>query len=375
MNYRTFPTRSERISTIGIGSTHLQSLARDEMAGLLDAAEIAGVNLVDFAMPYPETRDSFAAALKGRCERFVLQGHLGCTYQDGQYKRTRVVREVEESFDDLRRRLDTDYIDLGVIHYIDEAADFEAVYSGGLFEYADTLRRHGSIRLLGFSTHNVEIAERFLDAGGFDFFMFSINPAYDLDPSRLLPMEEAIVEGEHGDAASRRAGLYARCAAEGIGITVMKPFAGGILLDPAASSFGQSLTIAQCLQYALDRPAVVSCLLGVASVDDLHKALEYYILPDCERSYKVIANFPNPTLKGRCVYCNHCLPCPAGIDIAALMKLLDLSKSGDALARMHYATMGKKAVDCIACGSCENNCPFGVPVVARMWEAVKEFGK
>lgn len=375
MEFRTFPNCTEQISTIGIGSTHLQSLSREEMVALLDTAEMEDVNLIDFAMPYPETRDCFAAALQGRRDRFVLQGHLGCTYQNGQYVRTRAIRDVAASFDDLRHRLDTEYIDLGVIHYVDEPADFDTVYASGMFEYADALRRNGSIHLLGFSTHNVETAERFLDAGGFDFFMFSINPAYDLDPSRVLPMEGALVGDDGGDATARRARLYARCVGEGVGITVMKPFAGGILLDPKASPFGQSLTIAQCLRYALDRPAVVSCLLGVASVEDLRKALEYYRLPESAKFYAIISAFPNPVLQGRCVYCNHCLPCPAGIDIASLMKFLDLAVGGDELARQHYANMTRTATDCITCGSCEKNCPFGVPVIARMQDAVKEFRK
>lgn len=30
-------------------------------------------------------------------------------------------------------------------------------------------------------------------------------------------------------------------------------------------------------------------------------------------------------MTGRCMYCNHCQPCPARIDIAAVTKFLDLA--------------------------------------------------
>ena len=39
--------------------------------------------------------------------------------------------------------------------------------------------------------------------------------------------------------------------------------------------------------------------------------------------------------------------------------------------RAHYQALSAGAEDCIACGSCEKRCPFGVPVIERM-EKVKE---
>ena len=40
--------------------------------------------------------------------------------------------------------------------------------------------------------------------------------------------------------------------------------------------------------------------------------------------------------KGKCVYCKHCHPCPAGIDIGLVNKYYDLSRLGDTLAKEHY---------------------------------------
>jgi predicted aldo/keto reductase-like oxidoreductase len=80
-------------------------------------------------------------------------------------------------------------------------------------------------------------------------------------------------------------------------------------------------------------------------------------------------------MRGTCVYCNHCLPCPAEIDIAAVHKYFDLFKTGDVLAKEHYRALRKNAKDCIECGSCEKNCPFQVNVREKMRQAVVLLGE
>ncbi len=60
--------------------------------------------------------------------------------------------------------------------------------------------------------------------------------------------------------------LYRRCETEGVGISVMKAFSGGQLLDAKTSPFGRALTEYQCIQYALDKPGVLTILPGVRSM-------------------------------------------------------------------------------------------------------------
>jgi len=155
----------------------------------------------------------------------------------------------------------------------------------------------------------------------------------------------------------------------------MKPLGAGRLLDEKTSPFERALTIPQCLQYCLDRPAVLSCLVGVRSVADLQGMLAYYVSSREERDYSFIAGMRFEEMMGKCVYCNHCLPCPSQIDIASVHKFLDLTVAGDEMARRHYLSMEYKAGECIECGSCETNCPFGVPVREKMRTAVELFGE
>lgn len=55
----------------------------------------------------------------------------------------------------------------------------------------------------------------------------------------------------------------------------MKPFGGGQLLNAKTSPFKQALTRTQCIQYALDRPAVLTVLPGVRGYEDLKDILTY----------------------------------------------------------------------------------------------------
>jgi predicted aldo/keto reductase-like oxidoreductase len=77
------------------------------------------------------------------------------------------------------------------------------------------------------------------------------------------------------------------------------------------------------------------------------------------------------------MYCNHCLPCPAGIDIAYVNRYLDAGRQQGATGtiRAHYEALAAHAGDCVSCGACEGRCPFGVPVRERMAEAKALFGQ
>ena len=78
------------------------------------------------------------------------------------------------------------------------------------------------------------------------------------------------------------------------------------------------------------------------------------------------------------MYCNHCLPCPARIDIAAVNKYLDLVELDGSPAdsvRQHYTALDNTAEACLQCGACEKRCPFTVPVIERMQRAAEIFGK
>ena len=146
-------------------------------------------------------------------------------------------------------------------------------------------------------------------------------------------------------------------------------------LDAAKSPFHQALTTTQCIQYALDKPGVLTVLGDPGSVAELQQILSYCTASDEEKDYSVIGSFTPDDSVGKCVYCKHCHPCPAGLDIALINKYYDLSLQGDTLAKEHYLTIDKKASDCIKCGHCTSRCPFKVKQQERMEEIHTYFGE
>ena len=155
----------------------------------------------------------------------------------------------------------------------------------------------------------------------------------------------------------------------------MKPFCGGQLLDAAKSPFKAALTKTQCLQYALDKPGVITVLPGFGSLQEMEEVLTCLTASPEERDYSVLASYaPEGVLGGQCVYCQHCHPCPAGLEIALINKYYDLTRLGDGLAREHYLTLEKTAGGCVQCGHCNGRCPFHVDQMARMREIAQYFG-
>jgi hypothetical protein len=81
------------------------------------------------------------------------------------------------------------------------------------------------------------------------------------------------------------------------------------------------------------------CLDEIGDLEDYERngILRYLLdLKAQERDYSVIAALTPKDTKGTCVYCKHCHPCPAGLDIGLINKYYDLSRLGDVLAKERY---------------------------------------
>ena len=364
MEYRKLPKGQEAISIIGFGGSSLHQAGEKEAVDTLITALDKGVNYFDMAVSEASVLDYYRTAFAGARDKLYMQMHFGADYSSGKYGWTTDPKQIERGMDWLLSRLGTDYIDFGFIHCLDEEADLEAALRQGTLAYMEKLKGQGVIRHIGLSSHTPFVVNKVLDMHILDMLMFSINPAYDYRHG-----EYAVGSGDE------RAALYRRCQAEGVGISVMKAFSGGQLLDEKTSPFGRALTAYQCIQYALDRPGVLTVLPGVRDRKDLKQLLGFLEASPEERDYSAISSFTPRESEGICVYCNHCQPCPAGLDIGLMNKYYDLALAGDELARDHYANLQRKASDCLKCGHCDRRCPFHVKQTLRMQEIAAYFGK
>ena len=383
MKHRILGRTGLSLSELGMGCEGFEGKTPQEVAQLLDAAMEAGINCFDLYTPNPAVREALGQAL-GRYPRdsYVLQAHLCTVWQDGQYSRTRRIDEVKASVEELFRLMKPGHLDIGMIHYVDQESDLDEVIHGPVMAYLRELQQAGRVRSTGLSTHNPDVALRAVEWGGFDVIMMSVNPAYDMLPASDdvdLLFEESTFDRVYEGIDPKREQMYRACQNAGVGITVMKPFAGGLLLDEKQSPFGRAMTPAQCIAYCLDRPAVASVLGGMKTVEEIREAARFAAVPAGERDYSaILAGAPKRSFHGHCMYCGHCAPCAVKIDIASVNRYLDLAQAQGFVpetVRDHYDLLEHHAGECIACGRCVKNCPFGTDVIGKMRQAAALFGK
>lgn len=365
MEYRKLPHGEEQISILGLGTSSVGMAGSGKIEAVVETALENGVNYFDMASADAAPFSAFGRALAGQRKNVYFQIHFGADYLSGKYGWTTDLDAIKRSVNWQLNALKTDYIDFGFLHCIDEEADLQHVFGGGILDYILQLKKEGVVRHIGLSSHTPKIANAVLDTGLLDMLMFSINPAYDYQK-----------KGEFAiGGLDERQSLYRRCETEGVGISVMKAFSGGQLLDEKTSPFGKKLTKYQCIQYALDKPGVVTVLPGVRDLEDLKQLLGFFSAAPEEKDYSVLGTFAPQEAEGSCVYCNHCQPCPVGLDVGLINKYYDLALAGDELAKNHYDHLEKKASDCIQCGHCDSRCPFHVQQVERMQTIYTYFGR
>ncbi len=362
MEYRRNRRTGDQISALGFGTAYIAGAGEREAVRTIHRAIEGGVNYFDLASAKAATFGYFGTALAGMRKDVHFQIHFGADYTSGEYGWSTELETIQRGIEWQLRQLKTDYIDYGFIHCLDELDDWREYQKNGALRFLLDMQAQGVVKHLGLSSHTPALIQRVLDEVPVDQVMFSINPGYDYQ------------KGEYAKGSiDERSDVCRRCEAEGIGISVMKPFSGGQLLNAALSPFGQALTPYQCLQYALDRPGVLTVLPGMWSVEQVDNLLAFFDAPEEARDYAILGTFKPAEAIGKCVYCNHCKPCSEGLDVGLINKYYDLAKQGDAMAVEHYKGLRLHADACIACGHCNERCPFGVDQVSRMREISQYF--
>lgn len=381
MEYRKLGRTGMSASVIGLGPEHLDGKPYAVVEETIHAALENDINIMDLFMPGNEIRRNIGKALGSDRKKMIIQGHIGSVDLQQQYDISRDLDTCKKYFDNLLDCLKTDYIDIGMLFFIDSEEALEQIHSNGIVSYALDLKRQGVIRHIGASAHNPKTARKLAETGLIDLLMFSINPAFDMTPSEtdVLSTFDELSKQQYVTIDPVRAELYKYCEQQEIAITVMKTFGGGRLLSAEHSPFKKAMSTSQCIHYALTRPGVVSTLVGCQSREQIKQAVAYLNASPEEKDYTAIISNYQADFTGNCVYCNHCQPCPVNIDIAAVNKYLDISNINPdnvppSIAQ-HYRSLSAHGSDCIACGSCEDKCPFSVPVIRNMERAAELFGE
>lgn len=383
MKYRKLGKTGLEVSEIGLGLEHLLDKEENVVIDTIKAAVEGGVNYFD-CLSLSEFSES-----SGTNDGYVKLGKALAGIRNKIYITflayvSRPVSYVQADFECYLKELDTGYADIFILACCDKVIEFnEVMGSGGLFEYAKKLRDEGKVKHIGFSTHNTEIAHKVITCGEFDVLMYPINPAFDVIDDEEKYNSDIL--GNIWDEAYNytsvdksdnqpRKNVFIECERNGMGLVAMKPFAGGFILGVEKEA---GFTPLNLVSYALSQNGVSTVIPGCSNPQQIKEILTYHICSDESLDYSEAVSKSRWSVKGNCLYCSHCLPCPADINIAQVNKLLDSVKgvlsSDTDVAFAKYASLEVKASSCIECGECENRCPFEVAVTEKMKRAVEIF--
>lgn len=372
MQYRPLGKTSLMVSAVGLGTEYLLKASQEVITRIIHSAVDAGINFFDTLLADPHYRDHLSQAFKGLRERVIITGHLPVNDP---------VQDCRRSFEDHLALLRVDSVDLVFVSCCDGEERYQqALTPGGHFELAASLVQQGKARHIAFSSHTAPVALAAVQSGLFDVLMFPVNPAFDCLPGQTGTDDlgklwdaayDALPDTSHFGLLPERKLVYHECLSRGVGLIAMKPFAAGWLFSPKLET---GFTPVNLLHYALSQPGVSCVAPGAASLDQLRDDLRYFSASDQEKDYSVALSRSRWNYLGTCMYCNHCQPCSAAIDISEVNRLLHLAQSGRLeAARLAYTHLNPKASACQECGECMRRCPFEVEVIEHMQAATSLF--
>jgi len=158
----------------GIGvHSEADMLAEKEAFSLLHRAIDEGINFFDTARLYGMSEEIMGKAFRDKREQIVLASKCRHLRQsNGQLIPAHQVRVfVEESFQESLTALQTDYLDVYMVHY----ADHEIFAMEEVAETFSRLKKEGKVRSIGVSVYKAEETDLAIQSGVWDAIQLPFN--------------------------------------------------------------------------------------------------------------------------------------------------------------------------------------------------------
>ncbi len=322
MRYFELGKTGLRISEVGFGGIPIIRLSADDAIGVLRHAHERGITLYDTANAYRDSEEKIGRAFQGIRDQVVIATKT--IKRDGA--------SATEQLENSLRMLRTDYIDLYQLHQVAHEEEWRAVTApGGALEAAVKAREAGKVRHIGVTSHSLEMAVRLVKSGLFSTIQIPFN-FIETDPlQELFPAAQAL----------------------GVGILVMKPFAGGVI-DNADIAF----RFLRQYPFALPIPGFDS-LRAIDQVVDIYR--QPNVVTEADRA--IMDEYRAKLGKAFCRRCEYCQPCPQEVKITMAMGYpIFVSRMGPKVATDFARVPMESAANCTACGECVKRCPYELPI-------------
>ena len=357
------------VSALGLGCMRFPTepgqpnrFIREEAQKIIDEAIANGINYFDTAYSYQN----------GDSERLLgeaLKKYPRESYYLGTKFSLSVIQDIEKAFEEQLERLQTDYVDFYMLHWLHEGS-IDAYTDKGK-DYIGFLKKQkelGRIRKIGFSSHAVPTTlERFLKH--FDDYDMAIIQLNYLDWTLLDAKRQYKILTEHN-----------------IPIWVMEPLKGGRLADLGEEAnkilkeAAPDRSIASWgMRWLMSLPNVNTVMSGMGSLEQLRDNCETFAKNDplseteaaaLEKAKNLFVNQLGVPCSA-CRYC--CKTCPAGLNIPLLIQgYNEASIGGQGTWKLGNLAGEKGAELCLQCGICRTHCPQKIDIPEIMRKIAKK---
>ena len=342
MRYLQLGNTGLTVSELGFGGIPILRLESSLAERIVSHAFEKGITFFDTANAYRDSEEKMGRAFAGMRNKVVIATKT--MRRDGPG----ALEQLELSL----KRLQTDYIDLFQLHQVAQENVWQTITApGGALEALQKAKEAGKIRFLGVTSHSRPMAIKLIQTGLFSTVQFPFNF-----------IEEAASADLHPEA--RRLG---------VGILVMKPFAGGVI-DNATVAF----------KFLRQFPDAIP-LPGFDSLEAVDEVVSFYETPNrvSDEDEAMMQTYRRELGQQFCRRCEYCQPCPQGVMITPAMGYQVVARRMSPAVSVDFSRAAMETVpQCIDCGVCLQRCPYNLPIPTMlkkhyaMWqqhcEAVKQ---
>lgn len=358
MAYRRLGRTNLRISEISLGGSPVPDQA------ILHQVVERGINYIDTSHTYMNGNSERQI---GRLLRDVGRDrvHVATKFHlRGNWSKESIIKSVDGSL----RRLQTDYLDVLLIH---GASDPEQLTDERVLGAFDALKKQGKHRFCGLSCHSnhQEVITKAVECGHYDMVQLGYN-VFDIQPS-----EKDIEAYDDYLGASGTRKLIHLAASKDVGIIAMKTLKVGGKRQNLEKYKTEDTSIFQTmLKWALENQKISSVVTEILTFQQMEEDLAVAGQPLSNEERKTLFTFVVQNLKDYCHMCGLCQKnCTSGVLTTEILRYLTYFENyGKTIeARQGYSrlTSQETVESCLNCGICEETCPYGVSVRRRIKKA------
>ncbi len=363
MFYRRLGRTDLWISEISLGGSPVPDLAI-----LMQIIE-RGVNYIDTSNSYMNGNSERQI---GRVLKEVGRDrvHVGTKFHlRGNWNEKSIIDSVDGSL----RRLQTDYLDVLLIHGASDPDHLTDERTLGAF---DILKKQGKYRFRGLSCHSNhhKVVSKAVECGLYDMVQLGYN-VFDIQDT-----EKDIETYDDYLGASGTKRLISFAKSKDVGIIAMKTLkVGGRRQNLQKYKTGDTSIFQAMLKWALENQDISSVVIEILTFQQMEEDLAVPGQPLSTEERKTLYRFVARNLKDYCHMCGLCQKnCSSGILTTTILRYLSYFESygKTTAANQAYALLPRKATaeSCQDCGKCEASCPYGVSIRRRIKEAHTLFG-